>query len=162
MSDLLPDRRDLANMLDLSFDTAEYLYRQGRVSLVNWRLYKTLWTWGAARLSGPANDRQHAYTKACGAYATARKIERTRALIDRIKRVHGEGKTPWPVHVTPAPTTARTVAYGHGGQVQIFAEFADARPSVRAFAALLCRENGKPGRPVMVCIDNNHDFYVGG
>lgn len=161
MSDMLADRRDLANALTLSFDTVEYLNRQGRIALVNWRLYKTLWTWSAVRLSGRANDRQHTYAKALGIEAVERKIARTRALIERIKRVHGEGKTPWPVHVTPAPIDARSVAYGHGDCVQIFTEFREAPPSILAFATLLCRENGKPGRAALVSIDHNHDFYVG-
>lgn len=151
--------RALAALIHHSYNHVDYLWRQGRVSFTNWRLYKKFWTWTAPRFSGTGNLTQAAYAEKLGWDAVFRKIERTKRLIQIIGRL-GEGKTPWPVHVTPAPTTSRTIAYGHGATVQIFEEFADARPSIIAFATRLCHEYGKPGRPAMICIDTDDQFYV--
>jgi hypothetical protein len=160
MSDTTTDNcRALAAILDRSYDEVDYLNRQGRISFATWRLYKTLWSWSAPRLSGSANLAQAAYADKLGWEAVFRKIDRTKRLIQIIARL-GEGKTPWPVHVTPPPTTSRTIAYGHDATVQIFEEFADARPSLIAFATRLCHEYGKPGRPAMICIDADDHFYV--
>ncbi|GAN80360.1 hypothetical protein [Acidocella aminolytica] len=160
MSDTTTENcRALAAILHRSYDEVDYLWRQGRVSFTNWRLYKKFWTWTAPRFSGTSNLTQAAYAEKLGWDAVFRKIERTKRLIEIIDRL-GEGKTPWPVNVTPAPTTSRTIAYGHAATVQIFDEFADARPSIIAFATRLCHEYGKPGRPAMICIDADDQFYV--
>ncbi|MGE4483018.1 hypothetical protein [Acidocella sp.] len=151
--------RAMAAILHHSYDQVDYLNRQGRISFATWRLYKALWTWSAPRFSGPANLAQAAFAETLGWDAVFRKIERTKRLIQIIARL-GEGKTPWPVHVTPAPTTSRTIAYGHDDAVQIFAEFADARPSILNFATRLCHDYGKPGRPAMICIDHEDHFYI--
>jgi hypothetical protein len=151
--------RALAALIHHSYDHVDYLWRQGRVSFTNWRLYKKFWTWTAPRFSGTGNLIQAAYAEKLGWEAVFRKIDRTKRFIQIIGRL-GEGKTPWLVHVTPAPTTSRAIAYGHDATVQIFEEFADARPSLIAFASRLCHEYGKPGRPAMICIDADDQFYV--
>ena len=157
--DFKADRRELANVLTMPYDTVEYLYRAGRLSYANWRLYQTLWDWSAARFSGRANIRQSVYAERLGWDAVARRIQRTSALIQRLLRVY-QGQTPWPVHVTEPPTTAGSIAYGYADNVQVFSDYEQARPSIVAFAKQLAAEFGKPGMPAMICIDHNNEFYV--
>lgn len=64
-----------------TYEQAEYLHRQGRVSERAWRAYKLAWCWTASRSGGRAGRRHdHAYAR-LGSGGYWRRIDRAQALV---------------------------------------------------------------------------------
>lgn len=69
--------------LESSFETAEYLHRQGRLTDEAWRRYRFFWTWSAPRDGGAAGRAHDRAFHRLGSAAYWRRIERGAAMARR-------------------------------------------------------------------------------
>ena len=74
----------LGHFARLGLDEARALYYMGRMTDAQWRLYMILWTWTAARFSGPAGAAQDRFVARCGYPALQRRFARMRRLLARV------------------------------------------------------------------------------
>lgn len=78
------ERAEVRDLLPLPYETAEWKARKGFISDRAWRLYQSLWVWGAARFAGQAGNRQDQFATALGFEALLRRRERIKRIVEAL------------------------------------------------------------------------------